>query len=326
MTLQSKEICQTQSHRDLVVYSNMPLRQQLAVSFTKKYRQLDFWLHCLLFGLLGLGLWPLTMWFAQTAHDQSRILHALIVLVMASVMLVRFGGVTVTRPLELNASARRALFAAYGILLLTYLAPFVTQSDLAGLLVIPAYCCALAAAVRFTFGEGTRQLTRTGAGTLCAFLLLSTFMSPLDWPLRSMAGKWSAYVLELIGQSAELGLFGQASEPPMLVLVVNEQPFNVASECNGFGVIITSLLLALLLAIHRRLNIFDLGLNLLAGAIIGFMFNIVRIVIIVLLAPSMMERYHLMHEIVGGFTYWACLISVWIALNGPTKPEQALAK
>ncbi len=304
----------------------MPIRRQLAVSFTEKCRQIDFWLHCVLFGLLGLALWPLTMWFAQTAHDQSRILHALIVLVMASVMLVRFGGVTVTRPLELNASARRALFAAYGILLLTYLAPFVTHSSLAGLLVIPAYCCALTAAVRFTFGEGTRQLTRTVAGTLCAFLLLSTFMAPLDWPLRSMAGKWSAYVLELIGQSAELGLFGQAGEPPKIVLMANEHPFHVASECNGFGVIITSLLLALLLAIHRRLNIFDLGLNLLAGVIIGFMFNIVRIVIIVLLAPSMMEHYHLMHEIIGGITYWACLILVWISLNGPTKPEKALAK
>jgi exosortase/archaeosortase family protein len=266
------------------------------------------------------------MWFAQTAHDQSRILHALIVLVMASLILVRFGGVTITRTLELNASARRALFAAYGILLLTYLAPFVTHSSLAGLLVIPAYCCALTAVVRFTFGEGTRQLTRTVAGTLCAFLLLSTFMAPLDWPLRTMAGKWSAYVLELIGQSTELGLFGQAGEPPILVLMVNEQPFHVASECNGFGVIITSLLIALLLAIHRRLNIFDLGLNLLAGAIIGFMFNIVRIVIIVLLAPSMMEHYYLMHEIVGGFTYWACLILVWISLNGPTEPEKALAK
>jgi exosortase/archaeosortase family protein len=239
---------------------------------------------------------------------------------------VRFGGVTITRTLELNASARRALYAAYGILLLTYLAPLVTQSSLAGLLVIPAYCCALTAVVRFTFGEGTRQLTRTVAGTLCAFLLLSTFMAPLDWPLRTMAGKWSAYVLELIGQSTELGLFGQAGEPPILVLMVNEQPFHVASECNGFGVIITSLLIALLLAIHRRLNIFDLGLNLLAGAIIGFMFNIVRIVIIVLLAPSMMEHYHLMHEIVGGFTYWACLILVWISLNGPTEPEKALAK
>ena len=304
----------------------MPLRRQLAVSFTEKCRQIDFWLHCILFGFLGLALWPLTMWFAQTAHDQSRILHALIVLVMASLILVRFGGVTITRTPELNASARRALFAAYGILLLTYLAPFVTHSSLAGLLVIPAYCCALTAVVRFTFGEGTRQLTRTVAGTLCAFLLLSTFMAPLDWPLRTMAGKWSAYVLELIGQSTELGLFGQAGEPPILVLMVNEQPFHVASECNGFGVIITSLLIALLLAIHRRLNIFDLGLNLLAGAIIGFMFNIVRIVIIVLLAPSMMEHYHLMHETVGGFTYWACLILVWISLNGPTEPEKALAK
>lgn len=304
----------------------MPLRRQLAVSFTEKCRQIDFWLHCVLFGLLGLALWPLTIWFAQTAHEQSRILHALIVLAMASLMLVRFGGVTITRPLELNASARRALFAAYGILLLTYLAPFVTHSSLTGLLVIPAYCCALTAAVRFTFGEGTRQLTRTVAGTLCAFLLLSSFMAPLDWPLRSMAGKWSAYVLELIGQSTALGIFGQAGEPPMLVLMVNEQPFHVASECNGFGVIITSLLLALLLAIHRRLNIFDLGLNLLAGVIIGFMFNIVRIVIIVLLAPSMMEHYHLMHEIIGGITYWACLILVWLALNGPTEPEKLPAK
>ena len=304
----------------------MPIRRQLAVSFTEKCRQIDFWLHCVLFGLLGLALWPLTIWFAQTAHEQSRILHALIVLAMASLMLVRFGGVTITRPLELNASARRALLAAYGILLLTYLAPFVTHSNLTGLLVIPAYCCALAAAVRFTFGEGTHQLTRTVAGTLCAFLLLSTFMAPLDWPLRSMAGKWSAYVLELIGQSTALGLFGQAGEPPNLVLIVNEQPFHVASECNGFGVIITSLLLALLLAIHRRLNIFDLGLNLLAGVIIGFIFNIVRIVIIVLLAPSMMERYHLMHEIIGGITYWACLILVWLALNGPTKPEKLPAK
>ena len=304
----------------------MPIRRQLAVSFTKKCRQIDFWLHCVLFGLLGLALWPLTIWFAQTAHEQSRILHALIVLAMASLMLVRFGGVTITRPLELNASARRALLAAYGILLLTYLAPFVTHSNLTGLLVIPAYCCALAAAVRFTFGEGTHQLTRTVAGTLCAFLLLSTFMAPLDWPLRSMAGKWSAYVLELIGQSTALGLFGQAGEPPILVLIVNEQPFHVASECNGFGVIITSLLLALLLAIHRRLNIFDLGLNLLAGVIIGFIFNIVRIVIIVLLAPSMMERFHLMHEIIGGITYWSCLILVWLALNGPTEPEKLPAK
>jgi exosortase/archaeosortase family protein len=128
-------------------------------------------------------------------------------------------------------------------------------------------------------------------------------------------------VLNLFGQSTQLGLVGQEAGPPMLILMVNEHPFHVASECNGFGVIMTSLLLALLLAIYRRLNVFDLGLNILAGVIIGFIFNILRIVIIVLLAPSMMEHYDLMHEIVGGLTYWACLVLVWVSLNGPTEPE-----
>jgi exosortase/archaeosortase family protein len=150
---------------------------------------------------------------------------------------------------------------------------------------------------------------------------LSIFMQPLDWPLRSLAGQWSSYVLALTGQSTELGLVGQEAGPPMLILLVNEHPFHVASECNGFGVILTSLLLALLLAVYRRLRLFDIGLNLLAGVIIGFIFNILRIVIVVLLAPSLMEHYHLMHEIVGGITYWACLVLVWVTLNGPTRPE-----
>ncbi|MDQ8209202.1 archaeosortase/exosortase family protein [Coraliomargarita sp. SDUM461003] len=299
----------------------MPIRQQLASSFTEKYRQPSFWLHVLLFGLLTAALWPLTTWFAQTANDQSRIFNALIVLVAASVLLVRFGGVTVTQPLELNASARRALYAAYGLLLATYLIPLIVKVEWTGLLIIPAYCCALAAMVRFVFGADTQRLSRTVAGTLCAFLLLSILMEPLDWPLRSMAGQWSGYVLGLFGQSTDLGLVGQEGGPPMLILRVNDYPFHVASECNGFGVILTSLLLALLLAIYRRLNVFDLCLNMLAGVIIGFIFNTLRIVIIVILAPSLMEHYHLMHEIVGGLTYWACLILVWVSLNGPTRPE-----
>lgn len=302
----------------------MPIRQQLASSFRQKCRQSDFWLHCVLFGLLAVALWPLTLWFAQTAHDQSRILHALVVLSMASVLLVRFGGVTVQEPLELNPSAQRALIAAYGFLIINYLGQSFGGSDWFGLLIIPAYCCALAAGVRFVFGAGTRRLTRTVAGTLCVFLLLSIWMAPLDWPLRSLAGQWSGYVLGLLGQSTELSLVREAiGEPPMLILWVNEHPFHVASECNGFGVILTSLLLALLLAIYRRLGVFDLALNLFAGLAIGFAFNILRIVIIVLLAPSLMDHYMLMHEIVGGMTYWACLVLVWVSLNGPTRPESA---
>jgi exosortase/archaeosortase family protein len=301
----------------------MLIRRQIARSFIEKYRQPTFWSHCLLFGLLGIALWPMTMWFAQSANDQSRLLNALIVLCFATVLLVRFGGVTVERPLELNPAARRALYAAYAMLLLSYLLPKISQIAWTNLLIIPAYCCALAAFTRFVFGEDTCRLTRTVALTLCAFLVLSIFMGPMDWPLRTLAGKWSSYALDLLGQSTQLGFAGQNDGPPQLILVVNDFPFHVASECNGFGVILTSLLLALLLAIYRRLNPFDLCLNVLAGVIIGFVFNTLRIVIIVLLAPSLMEHYHMMHEIVGTATYWACLILVWISLNGPTEPEHS---
>lgn len=299
----------------------MPIRRQLADSFKEKASQSEFWLNCLLLCLLLLALWPLTSWFAETAHEQSRIFHALLVLGLASIFLVRFGGVDIENTLEMGPAAKRALYVSYGLLALSYSAPIFIKSPLVSLLVIPAYCAGLAAFVRFIFGEGTRRLTRTLATTFCAFLLISMWMGPLDWPLRQLAGEWSGYVLGLLGKTVELGLVNQEGGPPMLILLVNDHPFNVAAECNGFGVIMTSLLLSLLLAVYRRLSYFDLGLNIVAGLIIGFAFNIIRIVIIVLLAPSLMDHYLMMHEIVGGITYWGCLVLVWIFLNGPIKPE-----
>ncbi|TVP79707.1 MAG: exosortase/archaeosortase family protein [Puniceicoccaceae bacterium] len=297
----------------------MPIRQELAASIRKKYGDLDFWLHCLLFLLLGAALWPLTAWFAQTAHDQSRIFHALIVLSVATVLLVRFGQITLTDTLELNRSARRALFTAYGLLALSYLGRMLEGFDWLSLLIVPAYCWALAAGVRFVFGEGTRRLTRTVAITLCVFLFISIWMAPLDWPLRSIAGVWSEAILSGIGQETGLGLYTPQGEAPMLILVVNQHPFHVAAECNGFGVILTSLLLAILLAVHRRSSLFRLILNITLSLALGLAFNILRIVIIVLLAPSLMDHYDLMHEIVGGITYWACLILVWLVCQGPTQ-------
>lgn len=300
----------------------MPIRRQLADSFKEKSSQSDFWLNCLLLGLLLLALWPLTSWFAETAHEQSRIFHALLVLALAAIFLVRFGGVDVENTLEMGPAAKRALYMSYGLLALSYVAPIFIKSPLVGLIVIPAYCAGMAAVVRFVFGEGTRRLTRTLATTVCAFLLISIWMEPLDWPLRQLAGEWSGYVLGLLGHTVDLGIVRQEDGLPILILLVNDHPFNVAAECNGFGVIMTSLLLSLLLAVYRRLSYQDLGLNLIAGLIIGFAFNILRIVIIILLAPPLMEHYMVMHEIVGGITYWGCLILVWVFLNGPVRPEE----
>ena len=118
-----------------------------------------------------------------------------------------------------------------------------------------------------------------------------------------------------------MGLMQGEQALPMLILWVNQHPFHVASECNGFGVILTSLLVAFLLGLYRRLGAMDLLLNIAVGCFIGFVFNILRIVVIVLLAPALLEHYLLMHEIVGGITFWGCLILVWLLLNGPVREE-----
>ena len=306
----------------------MPKRKQISASFQEKRTQLDFWINCGLYVCAGIAFLPITLWFASTANEQSRILHALIVLVMATVLLVLYSRIEVREPLTLNKSARITLVAAYGLLVLSFLArQFLPQSSeflyLAGsLLSIPAYCCALASVCFFVYGKGIRRIAYTASGTFCAFLLFSIFMAPLDWPLRTLAGKWSGAALALLGKTVELGVTGNAaSEPPKLILLVNEHPFHVASECNGFGVILTSLLLSVLLAIYRKLGPIDAALNLLSGITLGFIFNTLRILIIVLLAPSMMAHYHLMHEIVGTITYWGCLMLTWVLLNGPTRYE-----
>ena len=46
----------------------------------------------------------------------------------------------------------------------------------------------------------------TACGTFCSFIILSQLMEPLDWPLRQVAGTWSAAGLDLIGKQVELGL------------------------------------------------------------------------------------------------------------------------
>ncbi len=308
----------------------MPLRQTLLSSLKEKARTTDFWVHVFLYACMGIAFWPITKWFMDTAQEQSRILHALIVLSMATVFLVRFGGVTIREPLTLNPSARRALLITYGLLFFSFfigqISGFLPIKNSAllflilNLVSIPAYCCGLASGALFVFGEGAKRVAITASGTLCAFLGLSILMEPLDWPLRNAAGQWSGWVLSWFGKSVELGMINNEGVP-QLILLVNQHPFHVASECNGFGVILTSLLIAFLLALYRRLSLFDALLNIMAGVLIGFVFNTVRIVIIVLLAPSLMDHYMLMHEIVGGITYWGCLIAVWLFLQGPVREE-----
>ena len=308
----------------------MPIRKQLAESLKKKIRTPEFWIHGSIYCLLGLALWPITTWFAITAHAQSRVLHALIVLVLATLALIRFGNFHLTDTLSLNDSSRRTLVAAYAFLFIGFiLRLFATQAGhqypyLASglsLLQIPAYCLTIASFAFFVFGNQVRRIVLTVGFTFCIFMLLSILMQPLDWPLRGLAGKWSQNLLVLLGQETAINLVRGEDNIPLLILMVNGHPFHVASECNGFGVILTCILISVMLGLYRRLNVFNIAINIVAGMMMGFLFNTLRIVIIILLAPHMMEHYMLMHEVIGGITYWGCLISTWLLLNGPVRQE-----
>ncbi|MGB0343929.1 MAG: exosortase/archaeosortase family protein [Coraliomargarita sp.] len=310
----------------------MPIRRQLAASFREQSRTPEFWQHVLLYACLGLAFWPITRWFAATAQEQSRLFHALIVLGLATLFLIRFGGVTVADTLTFNRDARRSLIAAFALLLTSFLARQALHQSIPAslavglsLLQIPAYCLTIASLAFFVFGPQVRRVVLTVGGTLCAFFLLSTLMQPLDWPLRGLAGQWSQNLLELLGQDATLNLARGEQGLPVLILLVNDHPYHVASECNGFGVILTSVLLSVMLALYRRLNLFDSACNIAAGITLGFLFNTLRIIAIILLAPHMMPHYMLMHEIVGGIAYWGCIIAVWWILNGPVREENKAA-
>jgi len=306
----------------------MSNRQQIFASLKEKRTQSEFWVNGLLYACLGIAFLPITLWVAASANQQSRILNALLVLVMAIFLLVLYNRIKVQAPLTLNKSARNTLLASYALLSLCIISRQTIPPSsevlylISSLIAIPAYCFGIASVLLFIFGQGLRRIIYTATGTFCAFILLSILMAPLDWPLRTLAGKWSGMALSAVGKTVELGVQGtDATTPSQLILMVNEHAFHVASECNGFGVILTSLLLAVLLAIYRRLGPIDTTLNLLSGITLGFLFNTLRILIIVLLAPSMMDHYHLMHEIVGTITYWSCLMLTWILLNGPVRNE-----
>lgn len=297
----------------------------IAVSFQKNRTQPEFWFHCLLYFCLIPAFLPLSLWIANTANTQSRLLHALITLGLAIFLLVLYGRTEITAPLTFNRSARRTLFASYGIVFFSFiLSRTLPQAfDLVALLIsmltIPAYCLGLASLALFIFGDRERHIIYTASGTFCAFILLSTLMAPLDWPLRTLAAQWSGSGLAFLGKSVELSIVTAINESPKLILNVDGQPFHVASECNGFGVMLTGLLIGVLLSIYHKHGMIDSVLNLLSAIILGFAFNTLRILIIILLAPAMMAHYHLMHEIVGVITYWGCLIVIWLLLKGTVK-------
>ncbi|MEI6035286.1 MAG: archaeosortase/exosortase family protein [Verrucomicrobiae bacterium] len=255
--------------------------------------------------------WRSLAWLTAAAFVREQIAAAAIVLVFGLVFLIRDrpGG----NPLILRFGSRARIF---------YLGACLCAGA-AGLFHQPIFMlCGLGflsgTVLLFVFGE---TIFRPALGFGLAFAIF-TFLSVLfplaDWPLRILAGKVAAWFLGVFGHSVQLGFSGS---PARLVLVADGHPFEVASECNGFGIISSCLLLALLLVFSRRLRLADKLAMLALAPMLGLFSNALRILLIVLLAPAAGKHYYVMHEAVGIALFFGTLAFLWWLVAG--LPERA---
>jgi exosortase/archaeosortase family protein len=174
-----------------------------------------------------------------------------------------------------------------------------------------SFCCSFAAVVAFIFGgAGVRQFLPALGGFFVFGVLVGLFPA-LDWPLRALAARHAGSVLAWLGAPVQIAV--EPGRPAELVLDVAGRLYRVATECNGFGLLTSSLLLATILAFQERLAwVKKLGLFALAAPM-ALVCNFLRIVSICLVAPRVSWSYQFVHEALGTIFYMTGLALVWLA-------------
>ena len=256
--------------------------------------------------------WRALEWIAKNAVVREQVDNAALVLLLGVIFLLmdRPGGT----PFVFRFGPRALQFYA-GACVCAGLAAFTHH---------PVFMlCGLGflagAVLLFVFGDRVFRLALGFGLAFAGFTVLVVLFPLADWPLRLLAGKTAAWFLGFFGDTAPLGLAG---DPPHLILVNAGRPFEVAPECNGFGIIGACTLLAVLLVFSRRLRVLDKALVIVLAPVIGLLSNALRIFLIVVLAPLAPGHYQVVHEAVGIALFWGTLVFLWWLVAG--LPERRL--
>lgn len=251
------------------------------------------------------AVWPVTQWLAREVSASQQIRQSF-VLLGAAVALVGWQHLREWR-LVLD-TGNRALFllgAAYA-----FIAAAVWFKIT--LLMLPAFALGLAGCLHVLVGaEAWRFLRPLFIGFIACLVVIILF-PVLDWPLRQMAGVNAARTLHQLGFTPQLHVVLQPE--PKLILATGKNFFEVATECNGFGLITSGMVLAILAGgiAGRRALAFVWLVPL--SALIGFILNLLRILAICLLAPYFPKHYHVLHETAGIIMLWSGLGLIgWLA-------------
>lgn len=278
----------------------------------------DRWLAWLLVAATAAVFWPVTRWMVEATAERQQIRQAFLLLAGAAGLVawqhrgeLRIRGDLCNRTLGLLGAA----FALVGLAAATGWS----------LLVLPGLALALAGCLQALFGAGGYRFFRPLVAGVAVFMVIILAFPLLDWPLRQLAAVGSAKVLQALHLAPQLTLAGTA-EDPQLVLSVAEGHFLVATECNGFGIITSGALLAILAGGIAGRRWWTITALVPAALLIGFAVNVLRILVISTTARYLPGHYDLLHEVAGTLALWGGLGLVgWIAWRPVPAAGQAAA-
>jgi len=172
-------------------------------------------------------------------------------------------------------------------------------------------CLNVGALLSFCFGRQGVAVFYPALAGFGVFVAMLVMVPGLDNVLRLLAGTVSAWLLPLLGIRADLVL----QQDPFQVILVAEKGagvFNVATECNGFGILISSVVLTLIMTLRRRFHWYNVILLSCLAALIGLVFNTLRIVAIAMSTLQTNFRYGLIHEGLGTLIYMLALGAIYV--------------
>jgi len=260
------------------------------------------WLAVALWTITLAVFWPAVRWLLSVTLDQRQLLQAFVVFGFSGLLLI-LGDSRLKAVWRFETGSIRGLFASY---VLVGLAMGLGSPHL----ILAALCIAIWAAVRFIYGDVARRGSLWVVLAFGLYLFFIVAMPFFDWPLRILSGRFAAWVLDIMGKHVQL--FVVLRPEPSLMLLMGDRVFEVAAECNGFGLLSSSCLLALVLAGASTSPWIIRTAKWIGCAALGFGANIVRIVVICLLSGwAGQTHYHTMHEVVGTACVVAALGAVW---------------
>lgn len=282
------------------------MAENLEKDETAKEKRGDRRLAWALVGATAAVFWPVTRWIVAEATARSQIQQGVVLIAAAAAMVawqhrgeLHIKGDLCNRTIGLMAVA----FALVGV------AGVVGWSWLA----LPGFGFALAGCLQALFGvEGYRFFRPMVAGLVGLVVIILAFPL-LDWPLRQLAGVGAAWVLAALELAPNLTLAGTAADP-QLVLSVAGGHFLVATECNGFGLITSGALVAILAGGIAGRRWWTVAALVPVALVTGFVINVGRILVISTSARYFPGHYDVLHEVAGTLALWSGLGLVgWMA-------------